>query len=782
MTSLPVSGRSSAYENQFEDTWDKYDLSKLQLEGGSKPNHEKNIFTNGVKASLQNITKAYFDTNVFESLGDRLTTSETSRRNLKFSMPGRSVDVSHDENILPLSMKHTNETIDDHYLGSLRSGVPTVVKTDKTFTNVLGETKYICESPMPPPNKDYTNTAKNSSNRDLERLQGYRMEEEKRKVEVVGEINPGEDPNHLMESAHRNQVTRVSSRDTFFNRSHAGDLQSMETSRKDLYDGHNMKPRMTVPVQPCWRDQQSKPTQKRHDGTWMLPAKTNPNKDAMRRTELSPAYARIASGAISARHAPLSLPIIPEATMRASPTIFTSRKEKGSFEAKRVDSAGDHLEKAALPQMDPKSPATETNAHMVHPMSDAPSVKEGRQEVMVPMGSKEYEIAARIAQEIKLAEGDDSEVSSILLNSRETAPVRVPLQNNFTGDADHIYHDTVTMQAPQIPDKNVVVSARKMEISNVPLSDADTKEATYLPVMDTFESDVIRHDKDHYNVGEKDVTRVDSMLKPQILSSQPLPQEVKIERKDVVPVERKSEDLMYEIKAENPNVSIYHRKDISRVDRVREEPSSSFATMNARGLTQMDQELETMRQNAAVAPSVDQIFSGDIQKERTEYPINEERANATTEPVGFMASRKIVPSDHEEIHRIEEPSFARTNSGFHPNSKIPQQSMFAGDHILPERAASVPLKLPQGGGTHEQTLRPILTPSTGSSGTMNVYRPSPKRSFTSQPDPRMNMRSNSVTNEIERLTPVRFGMGDGGSTRVTPTIQYSSRRETPFNN
>ena len=186
MTSLPVSGRSSVYENQFEDTWDKYDLSKVQLAGGSKPNHEKNIFQNGVKASIQNITKAYFDNNVLESLGDRLTSSETSRRNLKFSMPGRSADVSHEQSILPFSMKHTNETIDDHYLGSLRSGVPTVVKTDKTFTNVLGETKYICESPMPPPNKDYTNTAKNSSNRDLERLQGYRMEKEKRKVEVVG--------------------------------------------------------------------------------------------------------------------------------------------------------------------------------------------------------------------------------------------------------------------------------------------------------------------------------------------------------------------------------------------------------------------------------------------------------------------------------------------------------------------------------------------------------------------------------------------------------------------
>jgi hypothetical protein len=272
------------------------------------------------------------------------------------------------------------------------------------------------------------------------------------------------------------------------------------------------------------------------------------------------------------------------------------------------------------------------------------------------------------------------------------------------------------------------------------------------------------------------------MLKPQILSSQPLPQEVKIERKDVVPVERKSEDLMYEIKAETPNVSIYHRKDISRVDRVREEPSSSFSTMKARDLTQMDQEMESMRQNAAIDPSVDQMFSGDIQKERTEYPINEERANATTKPVGFMTSRKIVPSDHEEINRIEEPSFARTNSGFHPNSKISQQSMFSGDHILPERAASVPLKLPQGGGTHEQTLRPILTPSKGSAGTTNVYRPSAKRSFTSQPDPRMDTHSNSVTNEIERSTPVRFGMGDGGSTRVTPTIQYSSRRETPFNN
>ena len=80
MTNLPVSGRSSVYQNDFDDTWDKYDLSKVQLEGGSNPNHDKNIFTNGIKTSVQNLTKAYFDNNVFESLGDRMTSSETSRK------------------------------------------------------------------------------------------------------------------------------------------------------------------------------------------------------------------------------------------------------------------------------------------------------------------------------------------------------------------------------------------------------------------------------------------------------------------------------------------------------------------------------------------------------------------------------------------------------------------------------------------------------------------------------------------------------------------------------
>ena len=231
-------------------------------------------------------------------------------------------------------------------------------------------------------------------------------------------------------------------------------------------------------------------------------------------------------------------------------------------------------------------------------------------------------------------------------------------------------------------------------------------------MTNNFTGDLTKH-----SVSGSDVTRVDTMLKPQILSSKPLPQEV----------------------------NIHHRQDITRVDRVREEPSSSFSTMKARDLTDNDQEMMSMRQNPSMVPAVDHTFDVNVQKDNTTYPINEERTIVThTNAPTFETNNQIKP-EFEEISRIEQASFART----------------------------------QGSELHEHTMRPILTPSKGSSGTMHIYRPSPSRSYTSQPDPRMDIRSNSVTSEKERATPVRFGMGDGGSTRVTPTVQYSSRRETP---
>jgi hypothetical protein len=487
------SDRATAQNNtsRFEDTWDLYDInSYVDPEPYAT---SSNPFASGGVASLQSMAKAFLDTNVAESLSDTLVNTDASRRTaLKYNAGGRRVEHPEDVNILPMMMVHPHQTIDDHFLGTTQSGLKTTFKTDKTFTDPLGNVMEVWESAMPPPNKDYT-LLNTHSNRSLERVQGYNMEKEYKKSEVPGEIPPAEVPTYKQDLSHRTNVSMMNSRDAYLNQNHLQPAADIDNYRKDMYDGYNVKNRTKLlnPVEPCWRDQHTSSSPRRYDASTytMNGSMNNVNKDNLRRSELGAAYRRKPMIGISAKKSMITLPYVPEATLRASPTSFRTTTDASNMKTPIMNQQKDSKTVATGRNeisIDSFKSSGAQHGNLYHKAAEVDLGSPQREEVVVSMGSPEFAIAKRIAQEIKLAEGDDLEVSSILQKPREVA-----------------------------------ANARKMDPEKVYLSESDAARLESLPSMNVVPSNSqIRPYKTQFALGSSDsqvamVSRDKDLVNPQ---------------------------------------------------------------------------------------------------------------------------------------------------------------------------------------------------------------------------------------------------------------------------
>jgi hypothetical protein len=216
-------------------------------------------------------------------------------------------------------------------------------------------------------------------------------------------------------------------------------------------------------------------------------------------------------------------------------------------------------------------------------------------------------------------------------------------------------------------------------------------------------------------------------------------------------------------------VGVY-RADVQNINHNRSD--TLFRAYNPH-VTDNEPEMPSMRQNPNLKPSSDvsTFFVGSAKHgtiQVTEERSNKEFRNSGHREYGGLHKEEVT------ITRDEASTYKRTNSRFYPlmETKHGQENE---DRKLPERAQSVPLSKPLPGGTYQtRDMRPHFEGGTGASGTVAIHRPMPVRS-TPTMDGRFHGSNDQTSNRATpqlRMTPVASDIA-----RVTPSIQYSSRRE-----
>lgn len=662
---------------------------------------------------------------------------------------------------------------------------------------------------MPAPDKDYRTITEPSSNRNLERMQGYRNEVEYKKREVVQEVPPAEVPKHVSQTAHRRNNLQMNSRDTFFNQTHVQDLPDMDVKRKDMYDGYNVKTRHCLPIEHSWRDQHTRPVARRQEPTKPSPkVEAGQNKDRMRRQEVAPVYARNPIKtpmvrAVSAKNARLSLPLIPEATLRASPTVERQVKDASHNQSNaRILQDQEHTGSDAMPAITPASSLMESNLH-IPSRGDAPALTKAeeqllppqgastqvamlgsafhrekvdvtqsqREEVLVPLSSPEYAIASRIAEEVHLAGGDDSEVTTILQTPRQ---VHVHVPTLTQGNADHIHRDTNVTEHVQTVPSGAMVASRVASQPVLGHSDVVDIGIEHVSTNPWIRADAVRPEAQATGSDAHDVdpSRVDVVPTYARVS-----EKVELHRNDVsVAPEARPVHVLEAKSARSAKISVLGA-DVQSVDRTLYDGT---VQVSASGLTSHESELPSLRQGQAPLPIANPM--GSVKSHIGEVVVDEERTYAP-HPVAKdsqNSSNKRIDAAPQTTERIEHSSFARENHAHHSWTRVVDSHS---DHALPERAASVPLPIAAGGRHATQMradLRPVAPQSLGVAGTTQIYRPTPKRVYTPQPYSHMHGDSDTSSFSADRSIPGRLTPRQGSSTRVTPTVQFSSQREGKF--
>lgn len=315
MSWFAQSGRDqNIADSDANDTWDKYVPQSHAQHTGKK---ETPTTFSGPKASSESMVKAFASSNAMAALNDPESFGN-GHKTMRLQSKQRSHDA-HEQNILPFMATSTLTTPETYYLGG-----PDAVEREKTgkFVDRLGNEFEIYENKLPPPNKDYSSCAANTSNRHLERCQGgnpYFTDRPKKEVRHV--TNPAEPRGDGQYESERKNVEELKGRQTYFNKAGMQPSAKFDT-RRDQYDGYNVKTDykdLVHNVEPTWRATVISEQKVRSEPATTL--RPSPSAEVyLRRTEGVGTYRRKPMGtapAVRAGQARISLPYISEATPRS---------------------------------------------------------------------------------------------------------------------------------------------------------------------------------------------------------------------------------------------------------------------------------------------------------------------------------------------------------------------------------------------------------------------------------------------------------------------------------
>lgn len=454
--------RNAVYE--ASDGWDSY----TERPGGAAALPvEPNPFAGMEATTEETLVKAFAASNASRALGEEMAPFDEGRKLLRMQHKEKTYE-QYNPNILPTPAVRPSCVVDEFYLGGL--GVKERSKSGKTFVDRLGNEFDIWESEMPPPDKDYSTIAPNTSQRHLERCQGadpYFYDRPKK--EVSDKVNPPEPRGDGRVRRERQNAAELKGRQTFFNQAGMQGVPEMDAQRDTMYDGYNIKTdysKRTYPVENCWRATQIGSNEP--GGEPVGPGvKVRSNVHLKRREGGAPFSQPEARGAhASARNARISLPIMKAATLRATKLDDQARgtaKFAATSNAVAPKQQGDHSQghRKDAGDLEPSRPAADGAARGVDPavqvhgdtekayqaeqlglkapveFVSAPADLEARalhreNGLLKPAPSRDVEVAKRIIQGMEHDMDDDVELSEIHQRATEEMPL-APLRE----DGDH---------------------------------------------------------------------------------------------------------------------------------------------------------------------------------------------------------------------------------------------------------------------------------------------------------------------------------------------------------
>ena len=264
---------------------------------------------------------------LFEAFGQTNLSSSALSDNFAFDPGHRVMRAQYDQhkydpyenNILPYMALSTVQTPETYFLGGPGSNDREI---SGQFVDRLGNTFDVLESLPPPAQKDYTSTAPDSSNRNLERLNGGPGAIEKTKKEVEGIMNPADPSADVFLTRERREIKALKGRQTFFNQTELQAQPEFDT-RRDQYSGYNVATKyndLIHSVEPCWRETHTSQAAKRPDAA-LYSASPRLRVRPTSRDE-TPQFARKPNTGSNVRAgaARIALPYLPAATLRSDAT------------------------------------------------------------------------------------------------------------------------------------------------------------------------------------------------------------------------------------------------------------------------------------------------------------------------------------------------------------------------------------------------------------------------------------------------------------------------------
>ena len=426
-----------------DDTWDNFeskDFTKSVYSSGG------NMYDDQNATSEDSILKAFTQSDAIKDIMRKSSTYEPNANSRKIELQNKSAfNDKINKNILPYSVREEN-MLDDVFLGS-NLNVENQFKS-ASMVDRLGNTFDIWESEFPPAEKDHSTTANSSSDRRLERLQGYDINKTQKKVEVKGTVNPAEPVSSKQQAKVRGNNMEYNSREAFFNKNGLQPIQELDENR-DMYDGYNWKTgheTRTFPLENSWRHKlfRKQPMRKASN----LPEQSTKDGLVTKRKELSKVYAvkkaNPVGNNVSGKSAKITIPIVSAATMRSEKTYIHAKAahiDQGFSQLSNSDSSS--LQQGRL-EKEIEVKNTDQIGDCPVPMADVQHSDSMRENGTVkPTATRDWNMIQQISQGIDHLTEDDHELQEIMDNSSLKGNVKAPDQAQ-----DHITDKEMKQRDP----------------------------------------------------------------------------------------------------------------------------------------------------------------------------------------------------------------------------------------------------------------------------------------------------------------------------------------------
>tara|TARA_B100000482_G_C12613887_1_gene300360 strand:+ start:5679 stop:8195 length:2517 start_codon:yes stop_codon:yes gene_type:complete len=507
--------RNSVSPYDPQDTWNNYEKASEDFSEKYYSAPENYYINQKNQTSEESILKAFHQSDILRSLKNSSATDFSKSRNMLGLQNKQANEEAINANILPRSIRQEN-FLDEFFVGSLN-----VEHQSKqgSFTDRLGNSFEIWENQLPPAERDYGTTADGTSDRRLERLQGYDINVERKKTEVAGDVNPAETPSHVQSSQVRGNELEYNSREAFFNQNGLQPVQEFEQKRDDLYDGYNYKSghaSRVFSLEHSWRDQLSQPVRKQKSSN--IPEKSTRSGLNSKRKEISgPFHVKNAnSNAISAKAGTITLPYLNQATLR-SECMSVVNKSAHTYDmnlSTHLSESDSSVLKVGRLEDQVDNSKIDNVMNGPVPIVSAENIQKHREKLSVtPIPTKEWNIIQQINQGIDHLKEDDRELLEIMENSSLKAELSAPkesfdhVRNNELAAKDPASLYSQTVEASKI-DSDVTQTDSKREIVN----ENEIQDVTVAPVQHV-RSDIVmgmsdskHHENNRFHLEDKGQT------------------------------------------------------------------------------------------------------------------------------------------------------------------------------------------------------------------------------------------------------------------------------------